>query len=34
MGLKGIDYRDAGLWDKESQKLFTMINSEVTEELS
>lgn len=31
-GLKGIEYSDGGLWDKESQKLFTMINSEVTEE--
>ena len=29
-GLKGIYYKDQGLWDKESQKLFTMINSEVT----
>ena len=31
-GLKGIEYSDSGLWDKESQKLFTMINSEVTKE--
>lgn len=31
-GLKGIEYKDQGLWDKQSQKLFTMINSEVTEE--
>ncbi len=30
-GLKEIYYKDQGLWDKESQKLFTMINSEVTE---
>ena len=29
-GLKSIYYKDQGLWDKESQKLFTMINSEVT----
>ena len=29
-GLKGISYKDQGLWNKESQKLFTMINSEVT----
>ena len=31
-GLKGIEYKDSGLWDKESQKLFTMINSDVTKE--
>lgn len=31
-GLKGIEYKDQGLWDKESQKLFTMINSEVSDE--
>jgi len=31
-GLKEIWYKDQGLWDKESQKLFTMINSEVSEE--
>ena len=31
-GLKGIEYKEYGLWDKESQKLFTMINSDVTEE--
>jgi nitrate reductase NapAB chaperone NapD len=31
-GLKGIEYKDSGLWDKESQKLFTMINSEVSED--
>ena len=30
-GLKGIPYTDQGLWDKESQKLFTMINSEVSD---
>jgi len=29
-GLKEIYYKDQGLWDKESQKLFTLINSEVT----
>jgi hypothetical protein len=28
-GLKGIVYKDEGLWDKESQKLFTMINADV-----
>jgi len=28
-GIKGIEYREEGLWDKESQKLFEMINSEV-----
>ena len=31
-GLKGIEYKNYGLWDKESQKLFTMINSEVSED--
>jgi len=31
-GLKQIWYKDQGLWDKESQKLFTMINSEVSQE--
>jgi hypothetical protein len=31
-GIKDIRYTDQGLWDKESQKLFTMINSEVSEE--
>lgn len=31
-GLKGIEYKDEGLWDKESQKLFTMINSEVSKD--
>lgn len=30
-GLKGIEYKDYGLWNKESQKLYTMINSEVSE---
>jgi len=25
-GIKGIEYPDTGLWDKESQKLFEMIN--------
>lgn len=30
-GLKEIYYKDnEGLWNKESQKLFTLINSEVT----
>jgi len=29
-GLKEIPYTDQGLWNKESQKLFTMINSEVS----
>mgnify|MGYP000005502413 FL=1 len=28
-GIKGIEYKEEGLWDKESQKLFEMINSEV-----
>ena len=28
-GIKGITYSDQGLWDKESQKLFEMINQEV-----
>ena len=31
-GIKGIEYGADGLWSKESQKLFEMINSEVTEE--
>ena len=31
-GIKDIRYTDQGLWNKESQKLFTMINSEVSEE--
>jgi len=30
-GLKGIEYKTDGLWSKESQKLFTMINSDVTD---
>jgi hypothetical protein len=25
-GVKGIEYKEVGLWDKESQKLFEMIN--------
>ena len=29
-GLKNITYSDQGLWSKESQKLFTMINSKVS----
>ena len=29
-GLKRIIYGEEGLWDKQSQKLFTMINSEVS----
>ena len=28
-GIKGIRYTDQGLWDKESQKLFEMINQDV-----
>jgi len=28
-GIKGIEYKEEGLWDKESQKLFEMINAEV-----
>ena len=31
-GIKGITYKDQGLWDKESQKLFEMINYNVSEE--
>jgi queuine/archaeosine tRNA-ribosyltransferase len=31
-GIKGIEYGTDGLWSKESQKLFEMINSNVTEE--
>jgi nitrate reductase NapAB chaperone NapD len=31
-GAKGIDYEDDLTWDKPSQKLFTMINSDVSEE--
>ena len=30
--LKGIDYKCQGLWSKESQKLFELINEEVTDE--
>jgi hemerythrin-like domain-containing protein len=30
-GIKGITYTDQGLWDKESQKLFEMINQDVSE---
>ena len=26
-GMKGIEYSDQGLWDKESQKLFELINT-------
>ena len=29
-GIKGITYSDQGLWDKESQKLFEMINQDVS----
>ena len=28
-GIKGIGYRDQGLWSKESQKLFELINSDI-----
>ena len=28
-GLKGISYKDQGLWSKESQKLFELINSDI-----
>jgi len=31
-GIKGITYRDQGLWSKESQKLFELINSDITTE--
>lgn len=31
-GIKGIEYGTDGLWNKESQKLFEMINSEITSE--
>lgn len=31
-GLKLIEYSDQGLWDKASEKLFTLINSEVSYE--
>ena len=30
-GIKGIRYSDEGLWDKESQKLFEMINYDVSD---
>ena len=30
-GIKGITYNDQGLWNKESQKLFEMINQDVSE---
>ena len=30
-GIKGIRYSDQGLWNKESQKLFEMINQEVND---
>ena len=29
-GIKGISYKDQGLWSKESQKLFELINSDIT----
>ena len=28
-GIKGISYKDQGLWSKESQKLFELINSDI-----
>jgi hypothetical protein len=28
-GIKGIEYREDGLWSKESQKLFELINHQV-----
>lgn len=31
-GIKGIEYGSDGLWSKESQKLFELINSEITED--
>ena len=31
-GIKGISYRDQGLWSKESQKLFELINSDINTE--
>jgi len=31
-GIKGITYRDQGLWSKESQKLFELINSDISSE--
>ena len=30
-GIKGIEYREDGLWTKESQKLFELINHKVTD---
>lgn len=30
-GIKGISYKDQGLWSKESQKLFELINSDIDE---
>ena len=29
-GIKGINYKDQGLWSKESQKLFELINSDIS----
>jgi len=31
-GIKGIQYKQEGLWDKESQKLFELINHDINEE--
>ena len=31
-GIKGISYRSEGLWSKESQKLFELINSDINED--
>ena len=31
-GIKGIEYKSGGLWSKESQKLFEMINEDVNED--
>ena len=31
-GIKGISYKDQGLWSKESQKLFELINSDINME--
>jgi hypothetical protein len=33
-GIKGIEYGPQGLWNKESQKLFELINAELTVEQS
>ena len=30
-GMKGIEYKDQGLWSKASEKLFTLINSDIDE---